>query len=398
MNNKIHTKGNFELNILNIFIYLVSPFLAIPTILYSLSKKNNFNPILYSLLVAFISYIFIPTIEMDKYRHLEFYDFSKYFTIEQFFIYNFQDSPDFIFRSFLYLGALNGINFHYVVFFVTFITVYLIFKVYFHYLSVNKTPATYKVLILLLFIFSLSYIDMFSGLRYTLATSFSFYGLYKGVVCKNKWGVFFLILGVLTHFSTAIFLILYLVFPMLNLIKVKRLKLLLLLSLLFMFIPQSFMLDLIKGIGLGEAMDNKAEAYLIEEDVNEVLETFSTIFIKFFNIIWVVIISLYFVLKKQSSYSIYYKVLIFLLIFINIFISIPVIFNRYTLFVKLFLVLFLIDNELKLGKHKLAFILLGILIIININQAVILREGLSLFFNPSIENWGFLARITNKTF
>lgn len=389
----LNKKKNFsELDFLNILIYLVAPFLAIPSIIYSLIKKTKLSYFLYSLLIAFISYLYIPTIEMDKSRHIEFYDFSKYLSIKEFLFFNFKDSPDFLFRLLLYIASVNNISFNYIVFFITFITVFLIFKVFYDYLKNNIIPR-FSIIILLLCVFSLSYIDLLSGIRYTFAIAFSFYGLYQTLIKKNKIGLLYLIIGPLIHFSTIIYLIFYFIFPLLNKIKAKYIRLFLLISLGFLLIPQSVLLNIIKGVGLSGAIDVKVNAYLGENNLGEVKETFSTLFIKFFNIVWVVVISIYLLINKKINQSLYYKPLVFLLIFTNVFITIPVIFNRYALFIKLFLVLFLIDTELKKNNIKITLLILIIFVVIGINQMIVMRDGMISMFTPSILNWSFIYNI-----
>lgn len=396
MNSKI---SKYEFGMLNILLYLISPIISLPTILLGLVKRRLISYIVYALFIAFISYMFIPTIEMDKSRHFEFYQYIKHFSLQEFFIYNFKDSPDFLFRLFLYLGSVIGISFHHIIFFVTFLTVYLIFLTYYKYIKNSGLSKRYNIIIAFLIIFSLSYIDIISGLRYTLALALVFYGFYIGIKSHKKMGFIFIFLGLLTHFGIISFLLLYLIYPLLDKIHIKKLKILLLISVFFVLIPQSLMLEIFQSLGISKAIDTKANAYLGGNDIENTKDTFSTLFIKFFNIIWVILISLYILIKNASkTESIYYKILIYLLIFTNVFISIPIIFNRYALFIKLFLVLFLLDNELKKNNIKITLVFLFIFFVISFNQFIVMRVGFDFLFHPSVEDWSFLHIITNEPF
>ncbi|MFV0208655.1 EpsG family protein [Empedobacter falsenii] len=333
---------------------------------------------------------------MDKYRHMEFYDLVKNMSFSEFLIYNFKDSPDFIFRLLLYIGGSIGIRVHYIFFVITFITIFLFLKVFKKYIESNNIERKYIVLATLLSLFSISYISVFSGMRNTLALSFIFYGYYLGLIERKKYALFYLLLGVCTHFSVVLFLFIYLIYPYVKRISITKLRILLFCSLLFIILPKDFLLDFFRSLGLGGALDIKANAYLIQKE-SSTIKSFSEKIIEFFDSIWIYLLSIYLIIKSQKR-SEFYIVLLLLLISINIFISMPIIFNRYALFVKLILVLFLIQNEIKFDKIKFSFFYLILFLVNCLFQIIVMRPGLIEIFDPSFLNWSFIYSIIENNF
>ncbi|UHO39173.1 EpsG family protein [Chryseobacterium capnotolerans] len=390
-------KGKIEFNLLTVLTYLVSPFLALPLILYGMIKNMRMSAFFYGISVAFVSFLYIPPFEWDKARHMEFYNFSKILSLKEFFEINFKSQPDFIFRLLLFIGAQININVHYIFFFVTFITVYLIFKVYFKEYNKPNIIGKYSLLIVPLFIFSISYTDIISGLRYTLAISFIFYGYYTGLLEKKKSSVIWILLGVFTHFSVILFALLFIFFPLTKNIKLKWLKLALLFSTFFILIPEKIMLQFFVGIGMGDVVDAKLNAYLDKTVIVEV-DSFAVKVINFFNVIWVIILNGVLLLRKNKNESVYVRILMILLITTNIFISFPIIYNRYNLFLKLFLVLFLLREEVQYNKIKLTLVFTTFLFMIFFNQIIVMRVVLVDMLQPEFQKWSFIYTIFENNF
>lgn len=386
-----------EFNLLTLFTYIVSPFLACPMVLYGMFKRLKSTPFFYALLVSFVSFLYIPPIEWDKARHMDFYDFSKFLSLKEFFVINFESQPDFLFRFLLYIGANLGIRVHFVFFFVTFITVYLIFKVYFKELNRLNIAHRFTFIFVLLFIFSISYTDIISGLRYTLAISFIFYGYYIGLIDKKKSALLWLALGLITHFSVVLFVMLYFCIPFLNKAKYKWLKIGLILSMLFLLIPEQSMLVFFKSIGLGGAVDEKINSYLDKTALAEE-NSFAIKVINFFNIAWVFVLNIILLIKKENKKSTYVNIIIILLIATNIFVSFSVIYNRYNLFLKLFLVLFLLREYLNNNKFKTPLLFVVFLFIVYFNQIIVMRNVLIDMVSLDIEKWSFIYQIFENNF
>lgn len=390
-------KGKIEFNLLTALTYLVSPFLALPLILYGMIKNTRMSAFFYGISVAFISFLYIPPIEWDKARHMEFYNFSKILSLKEFFEINFEIQPDFIFRLILFIGAQLNINVHYLFFLVTFITVYLIFKVYFKEYNKPNVIGKYSLLVVPLFIFSISYTDMISGLRYTLAISFIFYGYYIGLLEKKKSSIIWILLGVFTHFSVILFAIVYILFPFTKNIKLKWIKYVLLFSTLFILVPEKLMLQFFVGIGMGDAVDAKINAYLDKTVLVEV-DSFAVKVINFFNVAWVIILNVVLLIRKNKNESMYVRLLMILLITTNIFISFPIIYNRYNLFLKLFLILFLLREEIQYNRIKLPLIFTAFLFVIYFNQIIVMRVVLLDMLQLGFQKWSFIYTIFENNF
>lgn len=391
-----HRNRNSILDIVSCLVYILNPILSIPFILYGMIKGTKLSVFLYSLVVAFISFMYVPNIEMDKVRHNEFYDLSLSLSLEQFFIMNFEGSPDFLFRLILFIGAGLGISFQLLVFAITFLSVYLIMKSYFavykQYVNTNK----YRLLLVLLFIFSISYIDLISGIRYTLAISFVFYGFCSNFLNKNKFAIVWIILGVLTHFSVVIFAVIYLFSKYLNKIDIKYLRWLLFASLFFIILPKETISNLFQSFGLEGVLNEKVDAYLnVQFETKS--DSFGQRFIDFFNILWVYIITGYLLLKKNSN-DYFVKLLFLSIALTNIFIAFPVIYNRYALYVKLLLVLYFMIENIRKEDLKIPIIITSIFCVISLNQLIVMREGILPLLVLDLEQGSFINQLIESGF
>lgn len=385
-----------KLDFLTIVIYLISPILAIPTILLSLFKRTRYSIVNYSLLVSYISFCFIPESQWDKVRHIEFYEYVKNMSISEFFIYNFTESPDFIFRFLLYLGGTLGVRVHFVFFIVTFIIIYLILKIYDDFLKEQQIEKKHLWLLIPLFLLSFSYIDIISGFRYALAASFTMYGIYFGLVKKKQFrGIIFIILGIFTHFSVLLFALLYLIYPLISKISILSTKILLLVSFLFVLVPQETFLQIATSLGLGGALETKASIYL-NNDNFELASSFAATFIRFFDIVWIYIITFIILLKKQTNNT-YYRLLVWSLIATNTFVSFPIIYNRYALFLKFLIVLYFADRLVREQQNKILILFIWLFLVVALNQFIVMRNGyFDILFNS--EKWIFWYQIFENKF
>lgn len=386
-----------KLDFFNIALYLISPILAIPTILISLIYRTKYSIVNYSLLVSYISFSFIPESNWDKVRHIEFYEYVKDMSFAGFFTYNFSETPDFVFGFLLYLGGVLGIRVHFIFFFVTFITIYLVMKVFDDFLEqeliINKK---YLLLLIPLFLLSFSYMDIISGFRYALAVSLSIYGIYFGLVRKKGIrGLLFILLGIFTHFSVMMFALLYIAYPILNKIDNRVTKILLLLSFLFILIPQEVYLQIANGLGLENNLQSKASAYLNNENFQQD-GSFAIAFIRFFDIVWIYTLTFIILINKQTK-TIYFTYLVWGLIITNTFISFPIIYNRYALFLKILIALYCADNLIRERKSRHVILFITLFAIVALNQFIVMRNGyFDIFLMP--EKMVFLYQIIENNF
>lgn len=388
--------SNSVLDIVGCLVYILNPILSIPVIIYGMIRGTKLSVFLYSFVVSFISFMYVPNIEMDKARHIEFYDLSLSLNLEQFFVMNFEGSPDFLFRLILFIGANVGISFQVLTFAITFLTVYLIMKSYFAVYKRYIVSNRYRFLVVTLFVFSISYIDVISGIRYTLAISFLFYGFCSNFLNKNRFAIIWIVLGVLIHFSVVIFAIIYLFSKYLNKIKIKYFRWLLLVSLFFIILPKENVFNLFQSFGFGGTLNEKVDAYLnIQFETHS--SSFGQRFIDFFNILWVYIITIYLLLRNSTN-DYYAKLLILSIALTNIFIAFPVIYNRYALYVKLLLVLYFIVENIKKNDLKIPVIIAVIFCIISLNQVIVMRDGIIPLFVLDLEEGSFINQVIENSF
>jgi hypothetical protein len=79
----------------------------------------------------------------------------------------------------------------------------------------KKKPMWYGLLFILVFSFIYAFWDI-NVMRFTLATHIFFYGAFKLIANKNKWGYLFMILSILVHFSFTIAIVFCLLYQILG--------------------------------------------------------------------------------------------------------------------------------------------------------------------------------------
>lgn len=370
-------RQNKVIDVLSFVIFLISPIISGVTGILGIIKNTRYSYITFSLFISYMSFSFIPESIWDKTRHIEFYELVKDYSLNQFLTYNFSESPDFVFRAILYLAGATKNNVHIMIFFVTFITFYLVLKVFEEFRKQFTEP---NILFPLLTLLSFSYLDVFSGLRYTLAISLIFYAYYEGLIKKNKnVAVFCLLIGVFTHFSVTLFVAIYFLMPVLIRVDIYKAKVLLVFTMFFLVIPQDLILSLFQLVGLSGVLEYKVNVYLSEDAVAEEINGFAAQFVTYSNVIWIYFTSFVLLIERRQSNE-FYKILIWILIFINVFYAFPVVYNRYALFLKFIIVLYVI----KARSLRLQLIYFVFFSIIFLNQLVIMRFGFfDIILNPN---------------
>lgn len=337
-------KGRVE----TFIIFLLSPLLSLPFIGLQLKRRDNLSIGLISFFLGLLSYRFIPNITNDKARYYERYDKFYTYDFSEFVSYlNQVKRPDFIFEYLIYLFSTLHINIQFLFLFITSFTVYSIYR-FIRKVIESQIHDFYKYtgITALAVLFSLSLQGLFSGIRFYFGVSIFIWALYYFLFNINvKKAVLLLVLSVFTHFSLSFFippiLILYL-FP-----KIKQAKTILIISLIFLFLPKNFLSSIFSVFELPESYNIKSEAYLNHEsEVSQGLFIFGIIR----NLWWY--FSIGFVFFKKLDNTRHYNLVLIFTTFVNLTYSVPLIFNRYTIVLKiLFLSYFLFltkKNELKL--------------------------------------------------
>lgn len=253
-------KGTLE----KYFVFLLSPFLSIPLILKDIYKRKGNSLVLLACIFGILSYAYIPAVTNDKayyyllFQNFKFYDFIDFTTF-------LADKPDFIFYFLIFLFAKIGISIQVLFLLLTSITVgtwlYSFNTISNKYNLLNKEYFLFFMLVL--FSFSLPY--LLSGTRNYLSFSFVLLAFLKGIIeSRKKVGLFFILLSIFIHFSSFLFLPVYLLlvfYPA----KQKWYKLFFLISFIFLFIPREFLFDIATNLNLSGVYKTKIEAYLDEE-------------------------------------------------------------------------------------------------------------------------------------
>ena len=337
------------LNIINIFLFFISPFLALPSVLYGFINKSKFNLYLFMLIVGLLSAVYIPHIENDKARYYEMYENVKMLDIQGFLAYNYLSNLDFLFQFLIYIASINAINIQYVFFVIAFITIGLFFNVFLKLFEQKQLRKVDFAFLILLCLFSISIEDIFSGIRFMLASAIML-NAYYFISFENKFkkGIILSFVAILVHFSLLIF-----VFPVILMFFLKKHDKLILnlffVSILFILIPQSLLIDVFSKIGFSGVLQEKNNAYLGNEDfvstsIKEVGEAVRIRYLLYSLWIYVSYIYIYFTRKIKSNFR-----TIFLLSFIilNVFWAFPTVFFRYSIFVKIILMcLIIIEFEI----------------------------------------------------
>lgn len=326
-------KGDLE----TFIIFLFSPLVSIPFIFLQFKKKRNSLALfLLSVFIGFLSFLYIPDITNDKARYIERYLEFKSYNFDQLLHY-FQVSPDYIFDILLFLFAKAGISYNVLFLLLTSFTVYSLFIFVKKIILKSGIPGyRYNIELIVLTIFSFSLPGLFSGIRFAFAGSIFVWVFYFLFFTKNsKKAIILFALTILIHFSFSFFI------PAIVLVFYKpkwlNVRFLLFCSLIFIFLPAGVLENLIP-FNLPQAYAEKTEAYLNwdREVSNEAL------ILNFIQKLWLYFSFIFLIfLDKNRNLAFFSLVSIFISV-VNITYSVPIIFNRYTVIIAVFMVTYLV--------------------------------------------------------
>lgn len=343
------------INIINILLFLISPFLALPTIIFGIVKRSKLSLILLIVFIGILSYLYIPNYSDDKSRYIEIYENFKNWEYIPFILYNLSRSQDFILQLMFKFGADIGIKVQIVFFIVTTISVGIILKIWYQVVFLLNFNKRDSLLSLLLFVTSISFLDLFSGTRFFLAASMALYAYFQGFFLnKNIKAILLLLISVNIHFGLLVFAFAYF-FLKFTLHKDYVIKAAFLLSFIFLVLPKDFLMNVISSTSLDGALASKSEAYL-KSDKDFVTEEikqggFGGMMIYFIQNIWIYGMYIYLFLKIKSK-EYYHLICFFLITILNIFYASPTVYFRYSLFIKMFFVLVLLFDLKKYNTKK----------------------------------------------
>ena len=362
-------------DLINILVFIVSPFFAIPSIIYGVINKSKISLTLLILLFGLVSFMYIPNFSDDRSRYFEIYDDFRNSSFSEVFAFFILSSQDFILQSLFYWASQFQIPAQLVFALVTMFSIGAVFFIYYKILNsyefVNKR---YGLISLLLLIFSISYLDLLSGTRFMFASSFVLLAFYLGIIEKKNWVILLLIIASFIHFSTLIFLPLFLVLKLFS-NQYRIYKVIFLASLFFIVLPKSVVMSIFELLGLGGALQQKGESYLGGEDFIEkgISGSFGAVFIYYISLIWIFLGYGYLLITLNRNSTI--RNVVFLTAsLINVFYSTPTIFLRYAIILK-FIFVFMLLIELYNYRKNLVIYFFGIVFILILGTQIIVARN-----------------------
>lgn len=365
--------------------FILSPFLSIPTLWLQLRKGIDKGAcFLIAILMGILSAKYIPNITNDKSRYIERYDlFSNYSFIDLITYFVSVSRPDYLFDSLNYIFSQLNFDIRYFFFIITFLTVYLnfIFLKKIIDKSYNK-DFIYNNITFILVLSSISFVGLFSGIRFAFAGSFFLGFIYLFYFNKSYIKAFLLlIITISIHFSYTL-LIASIFFTFFN-PKSRSIKFFLVLSLLFFILPKGIIEGALGGLALPSEYSSKADLY-----VNLDRETSGNAkILTYIKNTWFYFALLHLLLYRPDSNNKFYIIVSILAIFINSMYSIPIAFNRYITFYKIIFAGYLIYMVLTNNIKKSLFYGFLFLYVIGLSTDIlVLRENFSESYSIS-EMW-----------
>lgn len=360
---------------------MVSPFFSIPSIIYGVINKSKISLTLLILLFGLVSFMYIPNFSDDRSRYFEVYDDFRNNSYSELFTFFILSSQDFILQSLFYWASQFIIPAQFVFAFVTMLSIGAVFLIYNKILNssefVNKR---YGLMSLLLLFFSISYLDLLSGTRFMFAASFVLLAFYFGVIEKKNWVFLLLIVASFTHFSTLIFLPIFLVLKVFS-NQYRIYKVIFLASLFFIVLPNSVVMSIFESLGLGGAIQQKGEVYLGGEDFIEkgISGSFGAVFIYYISLFWIFLSYGYLLFTWKRNTTIR-NVFFLTASIINVFYSTPTIFLRYAIILKFIFVFMMIIELYKYRKNLAMYFFSVVFILILGTQIIVARNNIEKSF------------------
>lgn len=343
------------------FAFFLSPFLSLPLIALQLKRNDNAMLKLIALLFGLLSFAYVPHTSNDKARYYaRFLEYTNYDLNEFLLRLTEINRPDFVFESLIFSFSKLNWNIQWLFLILTAFTVFSILCFIKKVVEIEtRNVFQYNLWIMLMVIFSFSLSGLFSGVRFYFGGSIFIWGVYYLFFSqKAVKASLLLLLATFTHFSFAFFIPVILFayyFP-----TGWNPKPFLVISLLFLLLPKDYLANIFGFLQLPESYSSKTEAYLeYNRDVSQ-----NSIILTLLRNSWLYFTYIY-LLVRQSDKSKLYIIAILFTTLVNLTFSIPVVFNRYTIILKiLFIAYYLYLHQVKLMSSKI-LLLLGVLFLLS---------------------------------
>lgn len=197
---------NYNKNVLArylvIILFFISPLLSLPFVFVEIYNKRRYAQTLVALFFALSAWLFPPI--MDLYRH--FLSFLKINDNPYALRDLLEDKSDFLLYYLNRFYGYLGLPFEIVKFTLTFLTYEIIFWIFRDIIKKNKSLNKYYFLIFCIFVLSVHYTNLVTGLRSIFSATLFTLGIYL-LVIKQKSGYFFLLSACFTHYTYYFYLI-----------------------------------------------------------------------------------------------------------------------------------------------------------------------------------------------
>lgn len=267
--------------------FILSPFLALPLVLRGIFHENKTSLVLFCMCIGFLSFGYIPGQGNDKAYYLYLYNLYQNMPASEFFGEFLQSKTDVVFYTILYVTAKLNIPFEFFSLFITFITSYLLLIVFYEQSLASSNNKKQAFLFFSIAILAISLPALLSGMRNYLSVAFVFYGFHLLVTKEHvKKSVLFILLGVITHFSSLLYVVVALMYRYFN---HRLVKICFFMSLVFIFLPKSILLNASSLVDLPDVYGTRAEGYLSSDsaaEINLAVGNFNNYLRVFINGLW----------------------------------------------------------------------------------------------------------------
>ncbi|HUH52335.1 MAG TPA: EpsG family protein [Flavobacterium sp.] len=368
-------KGTFE----TVLTFVVSPFLSLPFMFMQLKRGNDkYIVLLLSILLGFLSYLYIPNVTNDKVEYFSRYELFQDYNYKDLWLYLAQVyRPDFLFDHLIFLFAKLNVNISYFFFTITFVTIFSLLTFIKTILTQQqRSYYTYSVFSLLLIFSIISLNGLFSNIRFLLTASIFIWSLYYFFFNRKLFrAIVLLVTTLLFHFSFTIFIPgIFLVLLLPNIYR--YLRAILGISMVFLLVPNG--LDIIGNLTDSIGLPNN---YLIKVDtyVNSEMEVSRNALILFYlRNLWLYLACFYFLFKEKFNNDVLVTLLVVFLSFINLTHSNPFVFSRYSIVFSVLFVIFLIYRYKQKSLNHNWLIVFSVFFILHLFiDILVLRNNLS---------------------
>ena len=361
-----------------IFFFTVSPIISLPITLYGIYKRSFLSLILLAFTIGVLSFLYLPTMSNDKARYFELYNNFALYGYDYLTEHLATRSADFVIHFLIYFFAINHIPLPYLILLISTFTAGSYFYFFSKFALFSKKESFNYFLCFIIVLLSFSLPDLLSGIRFYFGTAFLILAYYFFFFSKKKLlSICLLILAILTHFSLALFIpVFILLYYMPN--HYKLFRWMMIFSFLFILAPKQLVISIIDTLGLSGGFETKAELYLegedfIEKGITEGSQNY--IWVYLFSIGWSFFAYLYLLLTVTRK-SMIRNILYCSFAIVNIFYVITTVYARYLIVLKFLFILLLIYELIEYKNRKPLYIMLLFVIVNTISSFIILRNNL----------------------